>query len=100
MNSDQQGDLAGLLARAAAGDVAAFVAFYDHTSPITFRYALACRRGDRDAATDFTRLIYLEAWRTADQHPASGLSPLAWLIAAGHHHRFQHPPTTITEHAC
>lgn len=89
-------DLAELLGRAADGDVAAFLAFYDLTSPIIFRYALAGRRGNRDAAESLTRVIYREAWSTASQYPASGLSPVAWLIAGGH--RRQDP--TITEHAC
>lgn len=112
MNSDQQdeepgsrdlsmgADLAQLLDRAAGGDIAAFLAFYDHTSPITYRYALAGRQGDRDAAASLTRVIYNEAWRTVDQHAASGLSPLAWLIAGGHRRSCQDPTSTITEPAC
>lgn len=93
-------DLAALLGHAAGGDVAAFLAFYDLTSAITFRYALAGCRGDRDSAVSLTRVLYREAWRTADQQPASGLSPLAWLIAGDPRHRHQDPTTTITEHAC
>lgn len=94
------GDLAELLGRAAAGDVAAFLAFYDQTSALTFRFALAARRGDRDAAAALTRAIYREAWRTADQHPASGLSPVGWLIAGGHRAGLRNRAATITEHAC
>ncbi|MCX6399537.1 MAG: hypothetical protein NTX33_06380 [Propionibacteriales bacterium] len=90
-------DLAALLGRAAGGDASAFLAFYDRTVPIIFRYALAGCRGDRDAAVSLTRVIYREAWRTADQQFASGLSPLAWLIAGGCR---QDPSRTITEHAC
>lgn len=82
--SDEQAvrdDLACLLERAGRGDVAAFMHFYDRTIAVTFRYALAARRGDRASAEVLTEGIYLNAWRTATQHAWSCLSPMAWLIS-------------------
>ncbi|KRA38486.1 MULTISPECIES: hypothetical protein [unclassified Nocardioides] len=95
-----EGDLAELLGRAGGGDVAAFLAFYDRTSPLTFRYALAGSRGDRASAEELARDLYREAWRTAAQHPASGLSPVAWLIAGGRRTAQDRASTSATESPC
>jgi RNA polymerase sigma-70 factor (ECF subfamily) len=72
--------LADLLTRAAAGDTAAFMRFYDLTSPTAYRVARALT-ADAPAAEALVCSLYLRAWTHASEHGSSGLSPLAWLLA-------------------
>ena len=74
------GDLARLLALSASGDTDAFMRFYDLTSPVVYRYVRLVSP-DRAAVDDLARDIFLRAWATAASQAASGLSPLAWLLA-------------------
>lgn len=72
--------LSALLVRSAAGDQEAFAQFYDATCHIAYRWA-RCSLGDAATAEQAVLRLYVAAWRRAGQHPASGLSPLAWLLA-------------------
>ena len=71
--------LADLLLRAARGDRAAFMHFYDHTSGAAFRIATAVTE-DRHAAEELAAELYARAWQHAAEHRWSGLSPVAWLL--------------------
>ncbi|MCX6395481.1 MAG: hypothetical protein NTV23_03250 [Propionibacteriales bacterium] len=71
---------AELLQRSAAGDVDAFMSFYDQTCAVVFEWALRSQR-DRARAEDLTRALYARAWVSASDHASSGISPLAWLIS-------------------
>ena len=71
--------LATLLAAAAAGDTAAFEAFYEST----FAYArTVARRLLRDAAAidDLLSDCYFEAWRCASRFDPHRGSPVTWLL--------------------
>jgi RNA polymerase sigma-70 factor (ECF subfamily) len=72
--------LADLLLRAARRDTGAFMHFYDHTSGAAYRIATAVT-GDREAAEDLVRDLYVRAWQHAGRHRWSGLSPVTWLLA-------------------
>jgi hypothetical protein len=72
--------LAGLLALAADGDAEAFMRFYDLTCATAYRAARAAT-SDAMAAEAVVCEWYLRAWTEASHHPASGLSPVAWLLA-------------------
>lgn len=79
--------LADLLAASAAGDVEAFMQFYDATIRSVFALervrAVSCliTSGEvRAAAQDATRVRYVEAWHSAAEQATSGLSPLTWLL--------------------
>lgn len=74
------GDLVTLLARAAADDADAFMAFYDLTCAVAYRAARAIC-GDPECAEQMVCSWYARAWRNAAQYPGSGLSPTAWLLA-------------------
>lgn len=86
-------DLALLLRVAAGGDTDAFARFTDATANVAFRLELtrAARRRPAlrtirpgelvEQAGRATRRRYLEAWARCGEHAASGLSPLAWLLA-------------------
>lgn len=80
-------DLADLLARAAAGDIDAFMEFYDATSACALTLAMARtrllgvdRESRRGVAEREVELLYAEAWRRCSEQPRSGLSPRAWLL--------------------
>jgi len=73
-------ELARLLALAAHGDTEAFAEFYDRTCATTYHLALATC-GDPDRAADLVQTLYVSAWVRAGHHAASGLSPVAWLLA-------------------
>lgn len=83
---DSAHDLAGLLAAAAGGDRDAFRRFYDATSSRAFHLELVRARSrgaafPRAAAERATADRFLRAWLAAPEYPASGLSPLAWLLS-------------------
>jgi RNA polymerase sigma-70 factor (ECF subfamily) len=73
-------DLPALLARAATGDVEAFMQFYDATSAHAFLLE-SCRQPDRVAAGEATVQRYVAAWTRASEHPASGLTARVWLLS-------------------
>jgi RNA polymerase sigma-70 factor (ECF subfamily) len=73
-------DLRRLLARAATGDVEAFLDFYDATCTVTWRLEL-CRHGDPAAAKVAATWRYVGAWLHAAEQAGSGLSARAWLLS-------------------
>lgn len=66
--------------RAAAGDVDAFMVFYDATCDDAYRLA-RCHLGDADAAAGALVLTYVRAYRTAHTFEHAGRSPRAWLLS-------------------
>jgi hypothetical protein len=81
-------ELADLLAASAAGDVRAFMRFYDATSHVVLALervrAVSCgvvSAEVRAAAEHATAARFVRAWGSAAEQAASGLSPLAWLLA-------------------
>lgn len=76
-------DLDALLRRVAAGDDAAFAAFYDQTK--TRVYGLVTRvLRDSGYSEETTQEIYLEVWRTASDFDTAKGSALAWLMTMTH----------------
>ena len=83
---DRVDDLAELLAAAARGNRAAFRRFYDATSTRAYRLELVRARARGVApppavAERATADRVLRAWQASPEYAASGLSPLAWLLA-------------------
>lgn len=70
-------ELAGLLARAAAGDAAAFRDFYDRTSAKLFGVILRILP-ERGEAEDVLQDVYLTIWRKAAEFDASRASAVTW----------------------
>lgn len=70
-------ELAGLLARAAAGDEAAFRDFYDRTSAKLFGVILRILP-ERGEAEDVLQDVYLTIWRKAAEFDASRASAVTW----------------------
>jgi RNA polymerase sigma-70 factor (ECF subfamily) len=73
-------ELAQLVQRCAARDVAAFRLLYDKTSPIVYARLLRMlrRRGVAEAAL---QEVYSRVWERAAQFEAGRGKPLAWLLA-------------------
>jgi RNA polymerase sigma-70 factor (ECF subfamily) len=71
-------DLAGLLARAAAGDRVAFRALYDATHRQLFA---VIRRivGDHAQAEEILQDVYVRIWQSAHAYDATRGSAMAWL---------------------
>ncbi|MEO5981396.1 MAG: sigma factor [Pedococcus sp.] len=78
-------DLAGLLARSAGGDGAAFAALYDLTCARLYRLVLLVV-GERGRATHLTQEAYLTIWLTAHTYRPSDGSVLGWLARIAHAH--------------
>lgn len=74
---------AELLRLSAAGDVDAFMRFYDATCAHAYQWALR-RHRDRERADEAIRALYAQAWVSAAEHADSGVSPVAWLISRGY----------------
>ncbi|GAA3530223.1 hypothetical protein [Nocardioides daeguensis] len=72
-------DLRRLLARAAGGDLEAFLDFYDATCSVTWRLEM-CRHGEEGCARAATVARYVTAWLQAAGQARSGLSARAWLL--------------------
>lgn len=70
-------ELAGLLARTADGDTAAFRDFYDRTSAKLFGVILRILP-ERGEAEDVLQDVYVTIWRKAAQFDASLASPITW----------------------
>jgi len=77
------GELAGLLAKVARGDEAAFAGVYDHFATVV--YGLV-RRVVRDPAQseEVTQDVLLEVWRTASRFDPSEGSARGWLMTLAH----------------
>lgn len=75
----QQNELAGLVARMAAGDEAAFARFYDAT--VARVYALAFRVcGDAASAEDVTGEVYYQCWNEAGRYDERRSRVASWLL--------------------
>jgi RNA polymerase sigma-70 factor (ECF subfamily) len=76
-------ELAGLLAKVARGDEAAFAGVYDHFAAVV--YGLV-RRVVRDPAQaeEVTQEVLLEVWRTASRFDPSQGSARSWLMTLAH----------------
>lgn len=75
--------LAGLLARIAGGDQAAFAEFYQLTSRRVFGMA---RRVliDPELSEDTTQEVFLQVWQNAAKFNPEAGSPLSWLMTISH----------------
>lgn len=80
--------LAELLRRSAAGDVQAFLRFYDATIARVFTLEVTRARARgvrpsevREAAARAAESRYVAAWRASGEQAGSGLSPGAWLLS-------------------
>jgi len=70
---------AELIRGMAAGDRAAFAAFYDRYAPLAYSVILRVVR-DRADGADVLQDVFWEAWRTADAYDAARGSPEAWIV--------------------
>jgi RNA polymerase sigma-70 factor, ECF subfamily len=77
-------DDAGLAARIAAGDEAAFVIAYDRHSGFVFGSVVRFL-GDRDAAAEVVQDAFVTLWRRARLFDARSGSLLTWLLAIARH---------------
>jgi RNA polymerase sigma-70 factor (ECF subfamily) len=86
MNRDDPSELddAGLVARIAAGEEAAFVIAYDRHSGFLFGSVVRFL-GDREAAAEVVQDAFLTLWRRARQFDARSGSLLTWLLAIARH---------------
>jgi len=78
--SERSRDLAQLLARAGAGDRAAFATLYERTSAHLFAVVLRICR-DRAQAEDILQEVFVNAWRAAGGFDAAQSQPLTWLTS-------------------
>jgi RNA polymerase sigma-70 factor (ECF subfamily) len=76
--ADDAGALAPIAARAKAGDVAAFRALVQATTPRLWRVAVHLL-GDRDEADDVVQLVYVRAWGRIGELRDPGAA-LGWLV--------------------
>src|SRR5262245_18914312 len=77
------GELAGLLAKVARGDEAAFAGVYDHFATVVFGLV---RRVVRDPAQseEVTQEVLLDGWRTASRLDPSEGSARSWMMTLAH----------------
>lgn len=71
-------ELSALLQQIAAGDQAAFAAFYDATCCLIFGMVLSAT-GDAPNAEALTEAVYVAAWATAPSFDPAHDEPTAWL---------------------
>jgi RNA polymerase sigma-70 factor, ECF subfamily len=76
-------DLAGLLARVARGDQAAFATVYDRAAAQVFGLVLRVVR-DPAQSEEVTQEVMLEVWRTASRFDPHRGSATAWLMTLAH----------------
>jgi RNA polymerase sigma-70 factor, ECF subfamily len=76
-------DLAGLLARVARGDQAAFATVYDRTAAQVFGVVLRVVR-DPAQSEEVAQEVMLEVWRTAARFDPHRGSATAWLMTVAH----------------
>ena len=101
--TERSRELAGLLARTALGDRAAFATLYDRTSGHLFAVLLRVQR-DRALAEDLLQEVYVSVWRAAGGFDAARAQPLTWLTSIARNRaidslrRRQTQPSTISTH--
>jgi RNA polymerase sigma-70 factor (ECF subfamily) len=76
-------DLAGLLARVARGDHAAFEAVYDHLAGPVYGVARKVLR-DPAQSEEVAQEVMLQVWRTASRFDAARGSAAAWVMMIAH----------------
>jgi len=76
-------DLAGLLARVARGDQAAFAMVYDRAAGQVFGLVLRVVR-DPAQSEEVTQEVMLEVWRSASRFDPHRGSATAWLMTLAH----------------
>jgi RNA polymerase sigma-70 factor (ECF subfamily) len=76
-------DLAGLLARVARGDLAAFEAVYDQVAGLVFGTILAVVR-DPALSEEVAQEVLVEIWRAASRFDAARGSAKAWVTTIAH----------------
>ena len=76
-------DLAGLLARVARGDQAAFATVYDRTAAQVFGVVLRVVR-DPAQSEEVAQEVMLDVWRTAARFDPHRGSATAWLMTLAH----------------
>jgi RNA polymerase sigma-70 factor (ECF subfamily) len=81
--------LAGLLARIARGDQAAFAELYHRTAAQVLGLATVML-GDTAAAEDVTAEAYQQLWHTAGRYDPARGSAHAWLMGMTHRHAARH----------
>lgn len=78
-------DIAGLIARTALRDRAAFANLYGRTSAKLFGVCLRILK-DRSEAEEALQEVYVKVWQRADRYVQSGFSPISWLVAVARNH--------------
>ena len=78
--TDRSRELAGLLARTALADRAAFAELYQRTSGHLFAVLLRIQR-DRSQAEDLLQEVYVAVWRAAGGFDVARSQPLTWLTS-------------------
>ena len=81
----QSAEIAGLIARVALRDRAAFRDLYGRTSAKLFGVCLRILR-DRSEAEEALQEVYVKVWQRADRYVQSGFSPISWLVAVARNH--------------
>ena len=81
----QPAEIAGLLARVALRDRAAFRDLYGRTSAKLFGVCLRILR-DRSEAEEALQEVYVKVWQRANRYVQSGFSPISWLVAVARNH--------------
>jgi RNA polymerase sigma-70 factor, ECF subfamily len=77
------GELAGLLAKVARGDEAAFAGVYDHFATVVYGLVSRVVR-DPAQSEEVTQEVLLEVWRTASRFDPSEGSARSWLMMLAH----------------
>ena len=83
--SSTSSEIAGLIARVALRDRAAFGDLYGRTSAKLFGVCLRILR-DRSEAEEALQEVYVKVWQRADRYVQSGFSPISWLVAVARNH--------------
>jgi RNA polymerase sigma-70 factor (ECF subfamily) len=78
-------DIAGLIARTALRDRAAFRELYGRTSAKLFGVCLRILK-DRSEAEEALQEVYVKVWQRADRYVQTGFSPISWLVAVARNH--------------
>src|SRR5215470_18860682 len=84
MGSDTA-DIAGLIARCALRDRAAFRDLYSRTSAKLYGVTLRILK-DRSEAEEALQEVYVKIWQRADRYVPGGYSPISWLVAVARNH--------------